>query len=400
MKNELAAGGFVLAAVAGILAVAIWLSGLHLGGHHAYVTATMNVGDTSIRPDSAVRVGTVEVGKVDRVSPSADWKSCTYRIRLTRNVVLRQDARVLATAPTLGGVGSLTVLDLGSPAAPAADSLHPARLDVGPNPLVGNMLSEIGYGSEQREAFQQAITNIHLALEGVRGMTDALQGQLSPSDSASLLGEAKAAVVAVRHAAQNAETATGQTAEMICAVRPRVEEAVANVADSAAAVGQYTKGDLAVLLQNLRQASSRVLAATTDLRDVAGTAKDVVHKQRPSIESIIADLSQVSDNLKATSRDVRRRPWLLLAKSDGQDVRSRNIESAALAFSDGAKQLDAALESLKTLSPGTDGAASATTTTKPVAADDPQLLLIRQHLDDTFERFTAAEQSLWKELAQ
>lgn len=390
-KSELAAGVFVLACVAGIMAVVIWLSGLHLGGHHAFLTAGTDAGDTSIRPDSSVRVGTVEVGKVDRVIPGPDWKTCMYRIRLTQDVVLRQDARVLATAPTLGGVGSLTVIDLGTPQSPAADESHPARLDVGPNPLVGNMLSELGYGPEQRQSFQQAITNIHLALEGVRGMTDVLHAQLSPGDSDSLLGEAKATVVAMRRAAQSAEAATGETAEMIRAVRPGVESTVANVADSANILHEYTKGDVAVLLQNLRQASSSVLAATNDLRDVTGNAKDLVRLQRGNIEEIVANLSQVSDNLKATSREVRRRPWLLLAKSDNQDVRSRNIESAAQAFSDGARQLDTALESLKTLSAGTD---------KPIPADDPQLTLIRQRLDDTFERFTQAEQSLWKELAQ
>jgi ABC-type transporter Mla subunit MlaD len=389
-KSELAAGVFVIACTVVIVAVVIWLGGLHLGGRHAYLTVSTDVGDTSIRADSSVLVGTVEVGKIDCVQPSPDWKTCTYRIRLTGDVSLHQDARVLACAPTLGGVGTLSILNLGSANAPLADSLHPARLDIGANPLVANMLSEIGYGPEQRAAFQAAITNIHLALEGVHGMTDLLNAQMSANDSGSLFSEAKSAVVAIRRAAQIAETSTGETAEIIHAIRPGIESTVANVASSADRLHEYTQGDLGVLLKNLRQASTSVLAAGNDLRDIAATAKEVVTVNRDNIEEIVSNLSQVSDNLKATSRDVRRRPWLLLAKSDSQDVRSHNIESAAMAFADGARQLDAALVSLKGLSADSDS---------PVPADDPQLALIRQRLDDTFERFSQAEQSLWKEMA-
>ncbi len=390
-KSELAAGMFVIACAAALVGIIIWLGGLHLGGRYAYLTARAADGDTSIRLDSAVRIGTVDVGKIDRVTTSDDWNTFAYRIRLCRDVKIHQDALVQAVAPTLGGVGALTILSTGSEKLPLADNLHPARLDMGPNPLIANMMTQLGYGPEQREAFQQALADIQMAMGGVRGMTDVLHDQMSAGNPENLLGQAYGAIMALRQAAQSVESATGETAAMMRTIRPGVESVVADAAESVHQVSLYTKGDLGELLTNLRQASTSVLSAANNLRDTTGAAKDMVCLQRSNIERTIANLAQVSDNLKATSREVRRRPWLLLAKSDTQDVRSHNIESAALAFADGANQLDGALENLKSLE---------ATEEKPIAVDDPQLALIRQKLDDSFEKFNQAEQALWKELAK
>ena len=421
-KTELAAGIFVIAGAALLTGVVVWLGGLTVGGRYAYLTAPLAIGDTSIRTDSVVRVGTIDVGKVDRVTPTDDWQSFTYRIRLSGQVVIRQDARILATAPTLGGVGSLTIIDLGSPAAPPADRDHPARLHLGANPLVANMLTEIGYGPDQRTAFQEALTSINQTVQGLRDLTLVLQTQMIPGDPANLLGQAQATVGALRHAAEsldtqvttmraqldpnvpegmlsklhrsldNAELATDQAAGMLVAVRPGVQSAVTDVAQTARQLNAYTQHDVAELLGTLRQSSTALLAATNNLRDTTGSAGEMVRLGRGQVEEIVANLSQVSVNLKATSREVRRRPWLLLGESNAQDVRSRNIESAALAFADGARQLDQALDNLNGLAAGQDAE-------KPIPLDDPQLVLIRQRLDDSFERFTQAEQALWKELA-
>jgi len=420
-RNELTAGIFILVCAASIVAVAVWLAGIRFGGRFAYVTAPLAVGDVSVVEGSEVKLSAVVVGKVDQVSPSADWDRFTFRIRLTRRVDLRSDAVIEAVAPTLGGVGSLTVLHTGSAGSPAADEEHPARLSVGPNAMIRDLQRQLGYGDGERQTLQQAIADMGQSLSNIAAITDSLRQQLVMSDQPNMMKAATETMLALRalaadlqrdlaelraqldpadragamgklhHTLDNAAAVSDNVAGMVATIRPGVEQTVAQAASTTERIDQYTRKDLAELLQTLRAGGNELLASITDLREMSATARRVIQVNDESITEMVDNLTQVSVNLKAASRDIRRHPWKLMGSPDASDVRSENIQNAAEAFAQGASQLDDAIRRLEALRELQDDG---------VASDDPELKLIRQKMRDSFENFTRVEKALWEQISK
>ncbi len=420
-RNELTAGLFVLACIAVLIAVIVWVGGVRFGGRFVYLTAPLGVGDVSIVQDSKVKLSTTVVGKVDRVIPAPDWRMFTFRIRLTEPVDIRSDALIQASAPTLGGVGSLTVLDLGSPLSPPADRDHPVALIVGPNAMVRDLRRELGYGDAEQTAVQGAIADIRVAVQNMVDITTALKLQLTDAGDRNMLSEATGTLKAMNEAMSmlrdevvkfrtqldpanptgamakllstldHTNEATGQAAAMMTAIRPDLQEAASGVAKAAERIEHYAESDLSQLLQSLRAGGDDLLVLMSDFRTMASTARDVVAVNNENINEMVANLTQVSVNLKAASREIRRHPWKLMGEPSVSDVRTQNIQNAVEAFAEGATQLDDAINRLKTLSAAADG---------PVKIDDPQLEAIRRKIGDSFENFHRVEQALWAEIAK
>ncbi|NLF32772.1 MAG: MCE family protein, partial [Planctomycetes bacterium] len=197
-RSELMAGLFVLAAAAVLLAVALWLGDLSFGGRYVYAVAPLEVGDTGIGDGSPVKFSSITVGRVDGVRPDENWSTFLFRIRVEADVVIRQDAVIQAVSPALGGMGQLLVLDPGSPDSPQATKEHPARLTVGPNPIVRDVERQVGFGPEQRDTLQAAIADAGAALADLAAIAASLRAELTPADRPNLLGDARAAVDGLR----------------------------------------------------------------------------------------------------------------------------------------------------------------------------------------------------------
>ena len=419
-RNELAAGLFVIACTAAIVGVIIWLGSIEFSRRSVYLTASLTSGDISIKKDSLVKLGAVEVGRVAEVIASDDWQTFTFRVVLERDVDIRQDAVIEATPPVLGDMGSLIVLDIGSMDAPPADKEHPSRLHVGSNPIIRDMKRELGYGEAERTAFQTALQAISKATGNLAEVSETLKEQLTSGNEPNMLGDLVQTVAWLRETVgtareeinklkhqldpenpqgllaktnrslDNVGTITSEAAELVVNVRPKIELAAAGAAETVKTIETYSKVDLAELLKSVRASTSELLTVMENFREVSATAKEVVTLKRDNIDEMISNLTQVSVNLKATSREVRRHPWKLLNKPDKEHIRSQNVQNAAEAFAEGAGQLDDAVSRLKAL---------ALLAGKPIPADDPQLKQIRLKIKDSFERFTQAEQALWRELA-
>ena len=417
-RNELVAGAFVIGSVLVIVAVAIWLAGIEFGGRFVYLTAPLKSGDVGIVEGSAMKMGSLEVGKVVNVTADAKWETFIFRVRLARDVDIRQDAVVETSAPTLGGVGTLIVLNPGSPSSPPADEQHPVKLSVGPNPLIRDMQRELGYGDDERTAFQGTLAGLKKASEDLLEISSSVKAQLTPSTQPNLLSDAVATLKDLRQIVAtvkeqvaflkdqldpknatgvftriqtslvHANKITSEVAAMVTTARPKLEAAVASAASAAKRIDAYAEKDLAEVLARLRAGSGELEAIMKDFHEVSTTAREIVTVNQDNIDEMLANLTQVSVTLKAAARDVRRRPWRLLGKPSLQDIRSENIQNAALDFAEGAAELDDAINRLNALS----------ATTRPVGPDDPQLKLIRQKIRDSFEKFTQVEQALWKEL--
>ncbi|NQU76697.1 MAG: hypothetical protein HQ546_10330 [Planctomycetes bacterium] len=416
--NELAAGLFVIACGTAIVAVIVWLGGMRFGGQYVYVTAPLESGDISIAEGSLVKLGPVEVGKVDRVKGGDDWKDLIFRVRLSRPVDIRSDAVIESTPPTLGGLGSLIVLHRGSGEAPQADDNHPVRLRIGPNPIVRDLQRQIGYGKDEQTAFQAVLASL-------ASIVTSLDRELSADDETNIMSNVRAAIVQLRQTAaiinqqveklnceldarkpasllakthdslDNVRKATGEMSALMVNVRPQIERAASRTASAAERIDEYAQADLAELLKSARAGADQLLDTLGDLREVSSTAKDIVTLNRDNIDETISNLTQVSVNLKAASRDIRRHPWKLLGESKTKDIRSENIQNAAESFAEAARQLDDAIGRMKGISSRTAQAAG-----KPITAAKAQIEQLSQKIGDSYENFTRAERALWNELAK
>jgi methyl-accepting chemotaxis protein len=178
-------------------------------------------------------------------------------------------------------------------------------------------------------------------------------------------------------------------AEIIQDAKPKIGRTLTAVEDAAQQISQYARTDVADLLADLRAANTEILKITRDFSTVSEQTKQLMLVNRDNIDELIDNMVQVSDNLKATSKDVRRSPWRLLHQPDPKELHSQNIYDAARSFANGAEQLDQAVAKMTNL---------AKASPQGIPVDDPTLGKIREHLEQTFEKFGKAEQALWQEL--
>ncbi|MBL7132680.1 MAG: hypothetical protein ISS78_01150 [Phycisphaerae bacterium] len=134
----------------------------------------------------------------------------------------------------------------------------------------------------------------------------------------------------------------------------------------------------------LQRTMSNIEAMSEQIRDMVNVNQD-------NVNEIMDNFTQVSANLKSASKEIRRNPWRLLYKPKKGELHSQNIYDAARAFSEGAGELDQAVAKLGTL---------VKMHPEGLPADDPQMIRIRKRLDEVFNRFTEAEEALWKALGK
>jgi ABC-type transporter Mla subunit MlaD len=152
------------------------------------------------------------------------------------------------------------------------------------------------------------------------------------------------------------------------------------------AAAQAEKGIAAVseeLQRTLAKAQSALDTAEAALENLKGFTDD------ERIDKIITNISEVSVNLKLTSREVRRAPWKLLYKPKEKEVRIQAVVDSAGAFAAGAEQLDSAAMRLQRLLGEAD---------EQTLIDREQIQMMVSELQTSFEQFQKAEKKFWKQL--
>ena len=110
---------------------------------------------------------------------------------------------------------------------------------------------------------------------------------------------------------------------------------------------------------------------------------------RDNIDEMIDNMRIVSENLKATSKEIRRNPWRLLYKPKPGELREQTIRDATVAFVSGAAELDQALAKLNGL---------ARAHPEGIDRKDPKFQEIRKHVLESFKKFKKVEDALWREI--
>jgi len=438
--NELLAGIFVVVGAGAILAVVLWL-GLsdvfHTARRQAWFYVDEADGATGLTEKSDVFVGGTWVGQIAQLQFDPNTGRTIYVVDLGRDDVdIRADAKASYTAGLLGG-SVLIVTGRGSPKSPPADKDNPVAITQGgPFGAIAGLAGKLDRELDPDRP-QALLAKIHAITDDLKTVSARIKAQLDPNHAGALLAKIHAIVDNLNAAAEVARSVTagvatemdvkraesllakirrsaahindvtsslrGQTDpnqrgsllakvhrtlddvnDMSADIKPRLQRTIKNVELTSAKLKEYIEYDVAAIMIDLRQTTTKILRVSRDFAELSGEVKEIVVLNRDNIDEIIDNLAAVSADLKAAGKDIRRSPWRLLYKPKKDEIHSMNIFAAARDFSNGAEQLDQALSKLKAVDP------------KSVSPDDVKK--IRQHLKQTFENFTKAEEALWKEL--
>jgi len=436
-RNELAAGIFVIAALAAGFAVLVWLGTTKIfepAKCKAVFYAPAGAGASGLQVGSGVLVNDAWVGKITRIWFDSARNRTMYEAELdTPGVEVHCDGTAIASAAFVGGT-KLVVIDLGSSEAPPASEAKPVEIHVVGMAQAMAELTEVGRRLNQQldpEDEKALISRLQKLVGELTATAREMHAQLNPEDSKSLIAsvlrtagsleaaaanvktqtdptvdgatvtsiqaaaadlravaaslrketDAKAAgslLAKVHTSADNVVQATGDAAGMVANIRPNAEKTVAMVAG-------YTEKDLGQILQRFTGVVDTMQETVDQFKQIAGTSRDIIVLNRPRIDDALCNLDLMSQNLKAMSAEIRRNPWRLLQKPTSKETRDQNIYDSVRAFSEGAAQLDDAIARLAALRQARP---------EGVRGNDPRLLEINRHLQQAFARFKYVEQCL------
>jgi ABC-type transporter Mla subunit MlaD len=404
-KNELAAGIFVLAGLAAILGVALWLGSARLFEKPAATAVfytNLADGSSGLREGNPVKIGALPVGKIVglRLDP-VNKRTLYYAAMNSAGVRLRANGSA-AVVTAFVGDSELTVTDMGDANAPLVDEAHPMR-------IVGGMSEMMGSVSRTVRNLETASGRIAHELDSnyPGSILGDIRSELDASREGSLMADIKHVVQHVNRIAESvveiANQIRGQTdanqassfmarlsqsvstfRDILGDAQPKVARTLANVSDASGAIRRYADANLGELLVRVHDISGEVLKTARNFAAISEKARAIVDRNSPAVDEMAQNFALTSANLKATAAEVRRNPWRLLYKPDEKELNSANILEAARAFTAGAEQLDETVLRLKTIDPN--------------AAGPEELKKIRDQLQRTFEKFNKAEQGLLKEL--
>jgi len=345
---------------------------------------------------------------------------------------LRQDCTIVPGEPLIGEVGKLVIKDRGvgppvdasvpingAPAGSyeAAITLLTNQLDPdNPRSLVsmlkgqldaGNAVSLIGKIHRSLDDLNEVTRNIsvqlnpaqrnvlmsklHSVLDNINTATASLRDQVDPK-------RGEVALAKVHAALDGLNRALGTVTAMLDENRPPIAQTITHVRNTAQTMDEQIAARIAEqldatsaasLLSNIRTATERLNESLRDINAITATGREVAVSNKEVINRILDNFKDTSDYFKAAIKEIYRNPWRLLYKPSEQESRELKVFDAARAFADAAGQLDGAVLRLQGIIEAGGGR---------LRGDDPELIAIRDELQNTFRKFGDAESALWKQL--
>jgi ABC-type transporter Mla subunit MlaD len=440
-RSELAAGVFVLVALVTLLGVILWLGAADIfrsAQQEASFWVHESEGGLGLEAGNPVKINDAVVGKITAIRFDADSGRTYYDARIDDpDIKIYDNGKAYPSVPFVGK-GWLVISDRGSEAEKAKLCSADNPLELCKGGFMGSLeatgenlrqisdlivaemdrnddksllakvldtitkvqgladtVAHIGTNIVQetdRNKAEGMVGRLHQSLSDFNAITANLRKETDPARAGSVLAKVHGTLDKADQIATNVSNASKDVADLTAEARPLVKKAVEDMAASAGAIRkQLSDGDLAILLANLRKASTPMLATLKNIATITDQTREIIVMNRENIDETLDNLTQVSVNLKSVAKEVRRAPWKLFYTPKKDELHSQNIADAARAFSSGASELDQAISKLTALGKA-----------KPqgIPSDDPQLKLIRKKLEDSFARFSRAEQALWKAMQE
>lgn len=373
--NELKAGLFVIAAVAILFAIVVWLGATSVFDRptgHAVFYADYAAGPMELKKDFQVKLGDVEVGKIGEILDDPKNSRTLYMVDFYHKGLTVYANGKIKVAAGLFGNGALAISSVGTATdektgetVPAADMEHPVEIEAG--------LSE--------------------AISNFTKISTSLAREVDKKNTASLLYKVDVIVTSLEAFSKSIEIMAANfkpetNPKMDGSIVANIKTTAANLAKTTTAVDKYVQKDIGDIIVKIREISTSILKTANNFDISSEQLRQILIANRGNIDDMLDNMAAISANLSATSTEIRRNPWRLFYKPDDRKMNSINIYDAARSFDDGATRLQVAvtkLQAVMELSPADPA------TVKEVKE-------VRTNLLEAFKKFQKVEDALWKEL--
>ena len=411
--NELAAGTFILVALAATFGVVVWLGAAEIfrpARQRAFFYAEEADGSIGLEEGNTVEINSLPIGKIVSIRYLPQERRTLYEAQIHYHGATIHSDAVAAVTTGLVGVSKLTVTNRGTDDSPPADEKNAVRVTGGLDAAISQLSDAARKINAELDHKPDAMMGkVDDILKDVKTTTDVLARIAATLGPETRPGDPQSMIVNLRQSMSNANAMTGNlkretdaeeedslaakahaTMDDFKAIaadaKPKVSNLLDSASEAAARLEEYTKRDVAEIFTLLRKSNDKILTIANDFATVSDTTKKIVVLNRENIDTMIDNMTQVSATLKAASEEIRANPWRLLRKPAKEDMETYGIMTAASSFSEGATSLNQALTKLKSLDP------------KVFQADDPQIQGIRRHLEESFEKFKEVEDALYDEM--
>ncbi len=203
--DEMKAGIFIIAAIALLVAIILWLGVADVlrrsGQEVAFYIPADSLG-AGVVEGSAVTIGGKKIGQVIRVEYQPQENRTIYIARLQRqDVQIYADGTASAVSGLVGGA-EVAILDIGTSSQPLADAEHPIRISGGIQRAIADlsatlaMLRSTTETELNRDDPASLIAEIHVILDNLGNATDnivaiteAIQAETDASRAESLMAQ-------------------------------------------------------------------------------------------------------------------------------------------------------------------------------------------------------------------
>ncbi len=451
-RSELAAGLFVIGALAVATGVVLWLGLADVfrpTRQRAFFYVDERSGSVGLTVGNPVQITDTPIGKVVDIRYQPQHRRSLYEVQIEREgIAIRSDAAAVVTAG-LVGEARLVITSVGSPDSPLADADHPAPIAGGLDGAMRDLalavrdVREIAQavrvalgGTADLETLQRIlriVTNIEDATGTAARIARNLLPETEPGNAESMLAGVRQSVADINTVTANIrrETQADQPDTILGKARTLMTKgaslaekidrevdaeaegsAMAKVhaaVDSAQAIAADAKPKISALLTSARDAAERLDSfsrkdvaevfaqlrqANTKVLAIANDLSDVSDAARKIVVLNRENIDRMIDNMAQVSESL---------KSTANEVR----RSPWRLFRQPKPGEMRSYDVLTAAAAFSEGAASldrAVTKLKSlhpdvVAPDDKQIQQIREHLDDTFRKFKKIEEALWKEIS-
>lgn len=379
----------------------------------------------------AVFPETVLLAPTDGGEPVEDLV-ITVRADMDRKIALYGDCQITTDQPAVGGVGSLVILNVGTPGTP----LHASNPIVGLRPQSfaatistlsqrllgpGGLVDKID-GLLDPNGEQSLAAKVLTSLSDINALTGELRMQLSVAEQASLMSklhgiidDVNSVTVSMRDqlGVETPESLVAKLHQVLDHVTVGLEEMTGLLRDNrptltrtlnnverltgrldaellAALLAELDRDDPNSMLGKVHVAMNLVNSSLADVETMAATGRELLVLGRPLIDRAISNVKDMSENLRLLSQEVRLAPWRLMYEPDTAELREMTIFEAARTFAEAATFLDDAAARL-------DAAVAASAGTA-AGEEGIDMRGVRDSVRAAFERFSKAEEFLYQKM--
>jgi phospholipid/cholesterol/gamma-HCH transport system substrate-binding protein len=287
-KNEFAVGAAVLAALAVVIAGALWLSGTHLGRQPERYSARFRTVD-GLQVGNPVLLRGVKVGRVMAIRlASNDWVEADFQ--LDDGVQLPAKPAVIASSASLFGGWNANIIPYEPlPEDPNVRAALVESDQAGGEAWPGATLPDIGQLTAQASRIAGDVAEVTNRIQGAFDSTALREFRQSVLDLAAISGRlatfTKAQSARLDRVGANAEV----TANSFASVSRNLDRTVARI-DSATAHGQFS-----TILNNGAAASTDLRAASADFRQVMAA----LQQNQASLINVIQSMDTLLSRIQA-----------------------------------------------------------------------------------------------------